>query len=677
MAKIRVEQIKDLMLTPAPTGGENVTRSIQIGTSNSIIPLTGVSTTETEGSVAGVGYISGLSVSGNLIELTRTALPEIEITGNGENDGDFVLNAVVNETDNHQIDLTRGTFDVNTGAGESAHTGSLIFGTEKVLKVNPDWVNSVVGDGKLQVKFGTADATDLFTANAATGTTATLELETVAKTGKAADVNVAAKVNENGVTVVPAGTVQGTLESIAAEIDAMDLDATDVVALSEDKKALQAGKIKEEDGKVAVETAVNVVEFNQAISSANKVATMADVTAAQNNATVVGEKAIEVKTATGEGATGKVVSLKIKSDDKILDQTADDGLFSTLSLTYDTAADDDGKKYIRLKGKNNTDISTIDATDFIKDGMLADAEYVENPDGQAAGKYIVLTFNTDSGKTPVYVNVTALVDTYTAKANGWIELNDHEFSHKTQGAFTPVEGQQSAPQTTFGANAADVTADAAGESVEFKVPSFTVDAAGHVTAASEKTVTVALPAAQTITGEGGITQGDYINVKVTATEDANHNYTLTTTSKVTTQAVATAAAAVGETPAVDGLATALDVKTYVDSKVAGATEEDTQTIEFSKVVKGTRTGAGEVALTPGEGYKIEAASVCVYINGQLIPAGGYTIPADSNKVTIHANQYGEAGSDFELESTDRIDVVAHATKTVTLTYLKLQTTQNA
>lgn len=309
-------------------------------------------------------------------------------------------------------------------------------------------------------------------------------LAAVAHSGKAADVSIA---DADG--VITATTVEGALAEIAAEIDAMDLTATDVVALNEGKTALQAGKISETDGKVAVAAAETLVEFNQAISSGNKVATMADVTAAQNNATVVGQEAIVVAAATGEGATGKVVSLKIKSDDKILDQTAADGLFSTLSLTYDTAAQDDGKKYIRLKGKNNIDISTIDASDFIKDGMLESATLVTNPEEQVAGKYIKLTFNlTDAqgGNDPIFINVTDLVDVYTADETYITLGTDNKFSHKTPTGLTAGE---------YGVNAANVTVDAAEETATFTVPSFTVDAAGHVTAASEKTVTVTLPAA--------------------------------------------------------------------------------------------------------------------------------------------------------------------------------------
>ena len=147
----------------------------------------------------------------------------------------------------------------------------------------------------------------------------------------------------------------------------MDFAAADVVALNETATALQAKQISETDGVIALGTAANVVEFNQALSATNKVATMADVTAAQNNATVAGQNAIEVANAP-EGQTGKVVSLKINTSDKVLSQN-DTGLFAHISLKYNTE-----NKVIQLLGKTPEGqtspevISTINAANFINLG---------------------------------------------------------------------------------------------------------------------------------------------------------------------------------------------------------------------------------------------------------------------------------------------------------------------
>ncbi|MBO5631077.1 MAG: hypothetical protein J5965_18575 [Aeriscardovia sp.] len=57
---------------------------------------------------------------------------------------------------------------------------------------------------------------------------------------------------------------------------------------------------------------------------------------------------------------------------------------------------------IKLLNADGGIMSVIDATAFIKDGMISDA-YVE--DG-----YIVIVFNTDAGQTPIMIPVTDIFD---------------------------------------------------------------------------------------------------------------------------------------------------------------------------------------------------------------------------------------------------------------------------
>ena len=106
----------------------------------------------------------------------------------------------------------------------------------------------------------------------------------------------------------------------------------------------------------------------------------------------------------------KVINLVINSSDKVLTQSGD-GLLANINLTWSKA---DG---LKLLGKDNTEIATIPATDFIKDGMLENVTLEENPGGQAAGTYLHFVFNTDAKKTDIYVNVTDLIDIYTG-SNG-------------------------------------------------------------------------------------------------------------------------------------------------------------------------------------------------------------------------------------------------------------------
>lgn len=131
-----------------------------------------------------------------------------------------------------------------------------------------------------------------------------------------------------------------------------------------------------------------------------------------------GSEAIVVS---GEGAT-KTISLKLNSNDKVLTQGAE-GLLANINLTWSNS---DG---LKLLGKDSTEIATIPATDFIKDGMLENVELVEltggteeNPSGLTDGTYLKFTFNTDGGSKVLYVNVTSLIDIY--KAGDGLNLAD-------------------------------------------------------------------------------------------------------------------------------------------------------------------------------------------------------------------------------------------------------------
>lgn len=70
--------------------------------------------------------------------------------------------------------------------------------------------------------------------------------------------------------------------------------------------------------------------------------------------------------------------------------------------SYATSANyDSNTKKIYLK-HNNTVLSEIDATDFIKDGMV-DTAYVD-------GSYLTISFNTDAGKEPVNIEISDIFD---------------------------------------------------------------------------------------------------------------------------------------------------------------------------------------------------------------------------------------------------------------------------
>lgn len=78
-----------------------------------------------------------------------------------------------------------------------------------------------------------------------------------------------------------------------------------------------------------------------------------------------------------------------------------------LNLTYNTKT-----KKINLEGFDSSIIASIDATAFIKDGMINTVELVTDPESHNPGTYLVITFNTDAGKDTIYLDVTSLIDVY-------------------------------------------------------------------------------------------------------------------------------------------------------------------------------------------------------------------------------------------------------------------------
>lgn len=78
-----------------------------------------------------------------------------------------------------------------------------------------------------------------------------------------------------------------------------------------------------------------------------------------------------------------------------------------LNLTYNTKT-----KKINLEGFDSSIIASIDATAFIKDGMINTVELVTDPKSHDPGTYLVITFNTDAGKDAIYLDVSSLIDVY-------------------------------------------------------------------------------------------------------------------------------------------------------------------------------------------------------------------------------------------------------------------------
>lgn len=103
----------------------------------------------------------------------------------------------------------------------------------------------------------------------------------------------------------------------------------------------------------------------------------------------------------------------VSADEKVLAANENGVLSTTIKLDYDSE-----NKKIQLKGIADAVVTELDATQFVKDGMLDSATY------DTATKEIVLTWNTDAGKDVVKIPMGSLVDTYTAGSGLKVESNE-------------------------------------------------------------------------------------------------------------------------------------------------------------------------------------------------------------------------------------------------------------
>lgn len=245
--------------------------------------------------------------------------------------------------------------------------------------------------------------------------------------------------------------------------------------------------------------AISVDDNGVALKIAEK---QGNVNLAQSAAGLTANVVIPAATVTG-----------VKTGDKVLalEGTA---LKSDLGLSYDSE-----NKRIKLTGIDKAEVASIDATDFIKDGMLDTATF--DPET----KEITLTFNTASGKDPIKINVSSLVDTYTAKAGSGLTLTDHEFG---------------------------------------------IDTSVIATAQSVSNVSNAVAGLSSTAVQSATAAAESNYVKATVTKDGT---ALTVGATATVQPMATASAEASDPK--KGLAEASDVKAYVDTEVAKAKKAGT------------------------------------------------------------------------------------------------------
>lgn len=132
-------------------------------------------------------------------------------------------------------------------------------------------------------------------------------------------------------------------------------------------------------------------------------------------------EALTQRVDTLEDAVNNIEFTGVAANDKVLSIT-DKLISSTISLGYD-----ENSKAIKLYGKadaegNKAELGSVDATPFIKDGMLEDVSY------NADNNTLTFRWNTDSGITEDTVVLSDIIEPYT-QGNG-IEINGNSIKIK-------------------------------------------------------------------------------------------------------------------------------------------------------------------------------------------------------------------------------------------------------
>lgn len=471
------------------------------------------------------------------------------------------------------------------------------------------------------------------------------------------------EIYDGGRKVTDATFADNVLTVTKADGTSFNLNFSDVASAKETMKVFEALEAAVKSAKEQADKGVSDAAVAQTAAET------AQTTADSKIASVTGSNAISVDTtehaaavslklankgnvilaqdAEGLSASVTIEPAKVNGvdDDHILSLTGDKLVTATLSVAYGDANSEAlaGKKTIKLLGKEGYVLSEIDASEFIKDGMIDSVAFDEST------KILTLTFNKDSGKEAIPVDLTSLIDTY--KAGAGLSLADDgtfavdntiarvaDVDTKISGANEYADGLKDAVDAyTVNGKAisenpvldgADVLVGGEGDNKASTVSAAVEDLYGKVNAAASGGVL-------SISGAAG-----HLNFADAGKENGSVNLKVTGTT-ISAEIVGLGSAAFTES-------SAYDTKGAADA-VLGATSDTSA----SETVRGAIKLANEKATPALVDSKIEAAA-----SNYATAAQGLKADSALQKVDAKGDDYISASTTTKAANAQTVNVSA-------------------
>lgn len=289
------------------------------------------------------------------------------------------------------------------------------------------------------------------------------------------------EVYDGGRNVIDATFVEGLLTITKASGENVTLNFKDVASASQTMKAFEALDTAVKNAQSTAETGVANAATAQSAAEAAQTTADSKIASVTGDITVKAETvdhAVTLSLATSDKGNVKFTQdadglsanvtipaatvTGVAANDKVLSLT-NKLVSATVGLDYGDATTEalNGKKAIKLVGKEGVVISEIDASAFIKDGMIQSVAF------DTKTKHVTITFNTDAGREAIDVDLSTLVDTYKA-GTGLSLANDGTFSVNT----TTIATVEKAAEL---ANAAEQAAKTHANGLKEAIDAYTVN----------------------------------------------------------------------------------------------------------------------------------------------------------------------------------------------------------